>query len=223
MTGITHVICDCDGVLLDSESVALAAIIDGLDGRAPRTVLDAFLRPRLGMTLPAIAADMATELDLRLSMTETLELEAQVEARCIAEAQAIPGVLQALSALQRPLAVASNSSRPRVEAGLSSAGLRDLFGGQVYTPDVALRPKPAPDLYRAACAGLGGQAASTLVLEDSVAGVTAARAAGLSVLGFVGARHGEIGASRRLLAAGAHAVFDDMRELPERVTQWAVR
>ena len=220
MTAITHVICDCDGVLLDSESVALAAILDGLEERVDRAVLDAFLRPRLGMTLPAIAADMASELGLHLTMTETLELEAAVEARCIREAQPIPGVYEALSALGLPLAVASNSSRPRVEAGLIQAGLWDLFGGAVYTPDVMLRPKPAPDLYRAACLSLGGEPEASLVIEDSVAGVTAARAAGLTVLGFVGARHGELGATRRLLEAGASAVFDDMSTLPARVAQW---
>ncbi|MDR3428647.1 HAD family phosphatase [Silvimonas sp.] len=217
---LKHLICDCDGVLLDSESVALAAILDGLSDRADRAQLDAFLRPRLGMTLSHIADDLAQEMGLVLSRAETLHLESVVEARCIAEAQSIRGVRDALVAVGLPLAVASNSSQSRVEAGLKNAGLWSLFADQVYTPGRGLRPKPAPDLYRAACAGLGADPASSLVLEDSVAGVTAARAAGLVVLGFVGARHGEPAAAQRLRDAGASDVFDDMTTLPARLAAW---
>ncbi len=217
---LSHLICDCDGVLLDSESVALAAILDGLSGRMARDQLDQFLRPRLGMTMHHIADDMARDLGLRLTPEETLHLETSVEDRCIAEALAINGVLAALQSVHLPMAVASNSSQARVEAGLRNAGLWSLFSGRVYTPGRGLRPKPAPDLYRAACQGLSAATATTLVLEDSVAGVTAARAAGLTVLGFVGARHGEPTAAQRLRDAGATDVFDDMTTLPARLAAW---
>ncbi|GGP19240.1 HAD family hydrolase [Silvimonas iriomotensis] len=217
---LKHLICDCDGVLLDSESVALAAILDGLSGRMERAQLDAFLRPRLGMTLHHIADDMARVLGLHLTHDETMHLEASVEDRCIVEAQAIDGVRNALRKVALPMAVASNSSQPRVEAGLRNAGLWTLFAGRIYTPGRGLRPKPAPDLYRAACQGLTADPATTLVLEDSVAGVTAARAAGLTVLGFVGARHGEPAAAQRLRDAGATDVFDDMTTLPARLAAW---
>lgn len=220
---LSHLICDCDGVLLDSESVALAALVDGLSQADPAlssAQLEAFIQPRLGMTLTHILAELTQEWGIVLSTTQAQKLDARVEARCIKEAQAIPGVRAALIATALPLALASNSSYTRVEAGLKNAGLWDLFAPQVYTPDAGLAPKPAADLYLAACAGLGANAASTLVLEDSVAGVMAARAAGLKVLGFMGARHGNASTAQRLLNAGAYDVFDDMQLLQAHLAAW---
>ena len=81
-----------------------------------------------------------------------------------------------------PVAVASNSPRSHLLAGLTRTGLADRFEAVIGVEDVA-EPKPAPDLYLRACELLGAAPAGSLALEDSPPGVAAARAAGLYVVG----------------------------------------
>jgi beta-phosphoglucomutase-like phosphatase (HAD superfamily) len=75
--------------------------------------------------------------------------------------------------------LASNSSREFVERVLSVAGLLDGHFDLIVTADDVELPKPAPDVYLAACAGLGAAPGRSAALEDSQTGVTSARAAGL--------------------------------------------
>jgi beta-phosphoglucomutase-like phosphatase (HAD superfamily) len=80
-----------------------------------------------------------------------------------------------------------------VDAALTSAGLAGLFE-QVYSADDVERPKPAPDLYRTACAGLGAYPSRSLAFEDSRTGVASARAAGMYVVGVPSLPGGALGA-----------------------------
>ena len=98
-----------------------------------------------------------------------------------------PGALELLAAVRAaglPVAVASNSSREFVESVLGSAGLLDGLFDLIVTAEEVEHPKPAPDLYLAACAGLSVAPERTAALEDSAPGVTAALAAGLFVVGI---------------------------------------
>jgi beta-phosphoglucomutase-like phosphatase (HAD superfamily) len=81
-------------------------------------------------------------------------------------------------------------------------------------------PKPAPDVYLAAARTLRVSTAHCLVVEDSVTGVTAATAAGMAVLGFIGGGHATEGQIDALRRAGASVVFDDMKRLPALVGEW---
>ena len=126
----------------------------------------------------------------------------------------VPGVLQALSDIWLPMAVASNSSHARVPAALKQTGLSALFGERIHTPDIVGHPKPHPAVYLAAAASFGVAPGNCIAIEDSVTGATAAVAAGMCVLGFTGGGHVSAGQEKRLIAAGVHATFDDMRQLP---------
>jgi beta-phosphoglucomutase-like phosphatase (HAD superfamily) len=74
--------------------------------------------------------------------------------------------------------------------------------------------KPAPDLFLFAAEQMRTAPGRCLVIEDSVPGITGARAAGMTVLGFHGGSHCPPGHAQALRAAGAHGTFDDMRQLP---------
>lgn len=97
---------------------------------------------------------------------------------------ALPGARDVVAAVKgrAPIAVASNSPRAFVTFALVSAGLADLFD-LVYAADDVANPKPAPDLYLTACAGLGVNPARSVAFEDSRTGVASARAAGMYVIG----------------------------------------
>ncbi|QFU02699.1 6-phosphogluconate phosphatase [Halomonas sp. THAF5a] len=216
-----RLIFDCDGVLVDSEAIAEATLIDLLGAWLPDLAAEAELKAALGMTTANILAHLEARSAHRLPPDATERVDETIEARLGRELTAIDGVAEALAGLTLPLAVVSNSRRQRVLASLATTGLEArLDGVPIFTADQVAAPKPDPALYRLAAAELACAPDHCLVVEDSVAGVTAARAAGMTVIGFVGASHVPAGQAERLRAAGAWQVLDHMRGLEALVQQW---
>ena len=213
---ITHLISDCDGVLIDSEAIALQALADFLAPIAGgRERVLPLIRPRLGLKLEALVLGVCAELGLpEPSAAELAAMRGVVEGECDSKAQPVPGVQDALRAIALPKAVASNSRAVRVQGLLERTGLISLFNGGLYTADIAGRPKPDPAVYLMAAAAMGADPASCVVVEDSITGVHAAVAAGAVVLGFTGGPHSPPDQAERLLLAGARMVFGSMAELP---------
>ena len=215
----THLISDCDGVLIDSEAVALQALLELLAPRLPNlpqgVTLQGLIEPRLGQRLVPLMQDIYKQLGLpQLPADEIMAIGNAVDAACDAQLRAVPGVAQALAAIALPKAVASNSVSARVLSALERTGMAPLFDQRVFTPDLVGHAKPHPGVYLAAASAFGVPPSQCLVLEDSVTGVTAAVAAGMTVLGFIGGGHIAPGQEARLKAAGAHVVFNDMASLP---------
>lgn len=98
------------------------------------------------------------------------------------EKHLVPGVVEFVREFEGPKAVASNAERPNIEFTLSRAGLSREFQAVVSGDEVA-RPKPGPDVYLKAAELLGATPSDCIVFEDSATGVTAARAAGMRVVG----------------------------------------
>lgn len=214
MSSIDLLICDCDGVLIDSEIVAernlrqslsqfypadeLAEVLEGTFGLQSRDILK-LAEAHFGKPLPAGFVD---------------NLHAHTEALIRSEVQPIAGVREALLAIALPLAVASNSRYDAVEFALGRAGLVQRVDAGIFSADRVARPKPAPDVYLAAAHAAKVAPARCLVVEDSPTGTTAALAAGMRVLGFLGASHIPAGHGERLLELGVERTFNHMRELP---------
>jgi HAD superfamily hydrolase (TIGR01509 family) len=215
---ITHLVCDCDGVLIDSEAVALQALLAGVAALvepARHALLPGLIKPRLGLKLEPLLLGLFQELELPPPDAAGLAaLRAQVELACDTHLRAIPGVGEALAVIALPKAVASNSSHARVSSALARTGLAPLFGARIYTYDTVGHAKPHPGVYLAAVKGFGVAAENCAAVEDSITGVTAASAAGLLVFGFTGGGHVPQGQAALLLEAGATATFDDMAQLP---------
>ena len=131
------------------------------------------------------------------------------------ELQPVAGVAELLAALPLPRCVASNSQLERVRHALQLTGLSAFFEPHVYSASQVARGKPAPDLFLYAAEALGVAPGAALVIEDSVGGVEAARAAGMAVVGFCGGSHCRDGHGERLSAAGALQVFARMAELAD--------
>jgi beta-phosphoglucomutase-like phosphatase (HAD superfamily) len=110
--------------------------------------------------------------------------------------------------------VASSTGLARLKKNLEFTGLAPLFGDHIYSASQVARGKPAPDVFLFAASQLGVDPAHALVIEDSVAGVTAGLRAGMRVIGFAGANHGADDLAGRLAKAGALTVIDRMAELP---------
>jgi beta-phosphoglucomutase-like phosphatase (HAD superfamily) len=120
-----------------------------------------------------------------------------------------------MAAIGLPKCVASSGTPEKIRHGLSRAGLYDRLAPHIFSATQVARGKPAPDLFLFAAGQMQVSPARCLVIEDSVPGITGARAAGMTVLGFHGGSHCGPGHADTLLAAGAVMAFNDMRQLPD--------
>src|SRR5262249_59984829 len=101
----------------------------------------------------------------------------------------IAGVSAALSALHFRICVASGSSLARLTHSLTLTGLIGRFHPHIFSAEQVARGKPAPDLFLLAASKMGVAAQACWVIEDSLAGIAAAQAAGMTALGFTGGSH----------------------------------
>jgi HAD superfamily hydrolase (TIGR01509 family) len=211
---IRHIIFDCDGVLVDSEI---------LTAEFESELLKAFgihLPPELikerfaGRTARGQWLELAAEYELDLPADFLEYRKRRAMENFSKRLKPVAHARETLDKLPAKLSVASNSERDMLHLKLSVTGLIDCFGDRILSVDHVARPKPAPDLYREALARGGIARLETIVVEDTPTGIAAAMAAGISVLGFVGASHNTAETPRQLKEAGAFAVIDDMRKLP---------
>ncbi len=114
---------------------------------------------------------------------------------------------------QLPNCIASSSSPERLALSLEVLNMAALFEGRVFSASNVARGKPHPDIFLHAAEQLGISPAECIVIEDSVGGVTAARAAGAFVIGFIAAGHIQPGHDARLREAGAAHVVASFAEL----------
>jgi HAD superfamily hydrolase (TIGR01509 family) len=203
------VIFDCDGVLVDSERIAVR--------------IDAVVLARLGWELTE--AEIVERFVGRSEAYMVSQIEAAIgrsvetgwddefvplyRDALAAELGPVDGVVEALDAIAAPTCVASSSSHERLRFTLGLTGLLDRFDGRIFSATDVANGKPAPDLFLHAAATLGADPARCAVVEDSIYGVEAARAAGMRAFGYAG---GLTPAER--LVGPATTVFSDMRELP---------
>jgi HAD superfamily hydrolase (TIGR01509 family) len=210
------VIFDCDGVLVDSEPIALAVIRRRL-GEAGLSLTEAEARERfLGRRFDAVTRWAESESGAPLPETFADDVSREILARFARELKGVEGVRQAVGALRARVCVASSSAPERLGLALRATGYEALFAPNIFSGAEVALGKPNPDLFLFAARAMGAQPRDCLVIEDSVAGIAAARAAGMRAFGFVGASHfsqGREGAD--LTAAGAELVFDDMARLPD--------
>ncbi|MFD4837022.1 HAD family hydrolase [Achromobacter sp. NPDC058515] len=212
------VIFDCDGVLIDSEIIAARAQSRALaEHGIAITPEDAAHRfagiPDADMwqTLQAenacsLPEGFARQYADRLAHTFRQEL------------RALPHVHETLKTLRErglDICVASSSTPPKLEAALKLVGLWDEFAPNVFSTAQVARGKPAPDVFLFAARQMRTAVLDCVVVEDSVPGVRAARAARMRAVGFVGASHSGPEQRQRLLDEGAFEVIDDLRRLPD--------
>ncbi|WP_172116010.1 HAD family hydrolase [Halomonas hibernica] len=219
------VIFDCDGVLVDSEALAEGVLEEYLGRWLPDLNIAERLSQALGMTTGDILKHLEQHSVYTLPDNATEQVDATIEARLARELAPVAGVHDAVLAIPLAKAVVSNSRRQRVVASLACTQLADAFGKDtpIFTADQVANPKPDPALYLLAATQLGYLPGNCLVIEDSVAGVTAAHAAGMCVIGFVGASHVDAEQPARLLHAGAWRILEHMQGLNALVNEWQVR
>ncbi|HRD90066.1 MAG TPA: HAD family hydrolase [Accumulibacter sp.] len=208
------VIFDCDGVLVDSEPIASRVLAEALSEVGfPLTAQQAIDR-YTGISLGAVLARVEAEWGRRLPADFATLLGERDRAAFAAELQPVSGVVEMLAGLDLPRCVASSGSIEKIRSNLRITGLLPYLEPHLFSATMVARGKPAPDLFLHAAAMMAAPPARCVVVEDSLAGVRAARAAGMRVFGFHGGGHARPDSSAALQAAGATRVFSRLCELP---------
>ncbi len=217
--GIELVIFDCDGVLVDSEILCFEVEAEALAEFgipvAPADLIERFL----GVSSAAAFTILEKEHGVRLPPDFASRSRQRVLEAFDHKLRPIPGVAGLLQGLAHRRCVASSSDPAHIRRALSLTGLLHHFDPHLFSAAQVKRGKPAPDLFQLAPAQMRAAPDRCLVIEDSVAGVAAARAAGMAVLGFTGGSHCRDGHADKLRGAGADDVFATMTEIGRRLAQ----
>jgi HAD superfamily hydrolase (TIGR01509 family) len=215
-------IFDCDGVLVDSELIVarIAAEFFCENGIAitAADIVDRFA----GVGAQKVTEILAGEAGVVATAAMTGARGRRVLAALDAELASMPGVKATLTAIPLPKCVASSSHPERIRRSLEISGLARLFGDAVFSAAQVERGKPAPDLFLFAAARMGADPMRCIVVEDSVVGVAAGVAAGMTVIGFTGGSHCGPNHGVKLAGAGAARVIAHMDDLRPAVVEIAV-
>lgn len=209
------VIFDCDGVLVDSELISNQSDLDLLSKLGIELELEDYMRRYVGKSARDTVLGIQAQTGQRLP-ENFLELkQAHVLNAFTRGLEPIPGIVTALEALPYPRCVASSSTPERIRFALCQTGLIGHFEETaIFSATMVTRGKPAPDLFLLAATRMNADPTHCVVIEDSLAGVQGAVAAGMTAFGFTGGSHIRDGHAGHLLEAGAAHVLNDMPSLP---------
>jgi HAD superfamily hydrolase (TIGR01509 family) len=214
---------DCDGVLVDSEILSARADCDLLREFGYEISPQELAHRFAGHTTEQIFEMIFAEMGRALPDDLVQRAEDEAERRLGAQVEAVGGVHEMLDRLEGPRCICSNSRAERLKVTLIRTELWDRFRPYVFSARDVGRGKPAPDVFLHAAREFGTDPAESIVVEDSVAGVTGAVAAGMRVIGFTGASHTWPGHAEALMDAGATTIIRRLSDVPatiEALRQW---
>jgi HAD superfamily hydrolase (TIGR01509 family) len=211
------IIFDCDGVLVDSEVISCRAHADVLSRHGYPITADQVFDRFLGRSTRQANLEIEAELGRKLPDDYHGDLQDELFRAFEADLEAIRGIREVLDRVTQRVCVASSGSHGRMRVSLGSTGLYERLAPNIFSASQVTNGKPAPDLFLFAAREMNVPRERCVVVEDSLAGITGARAAGMKVFGFHGGSHCRPGHADSLRQAGADLVFDDMRQLPDLV------
>ena len=203
--GCDLVIFDCDGVLVDSEVLSgrgFRAVFEEIGVAIPAGILEG----SIGLKQADIVARIAVATGREIGPDVMARLWPRTRELFEAELQPTPGLVAFLDRLDVARCVASSSHVERIRLSLGLTGLDRYFGDAIFSTHQVARGKPAPDVFLHAARAMEVEPARSLVIEDSLAGVQGAVAAGMRVIGFLGGQHIGRGHGAALREAGASLV-----------------
>jgi HAD superfamily hydrolase (TIGR01509 family) len=206
-------IFDCDGVLIDSEIIACRVDAEALTAIGIAMTTEEVIRQYAGISQKDMRAMIEAKHGISLPPDFEVEAERRAHKMMAAELRAMPGMKGVIASIAGPYCIASSSTYEKLRHTLGLTGIYDLFVPNIFSSSEVARGKPAPDLFLFASRRMDAEASACVVVEDSVAGVSAARAAGMRAIGFVGGAHCLTGHAERLKQAGAETVVDRLDDL----------
>lgn len=190
---LTHVIFDCDGVLVDSEMLSAGVLMEMMAEIGLALDFEQFRSDFLGRSFASAAERAEIRFGKPLPQDFQMRYRERLLTRMAAELTPMAGVFAVLDHLRVPYGLATSSSPQRLALSLKVTGLAPYFEGRAFTASEVRAGKPAPDLFLHVAKKLGAVAESCLAVEDSEMGIRAAQAAGMATWHFAGGAHVKAG------------------------------
>lgn len=207
------VIFDCDGVLVDSEPISISVLVRAMADLGVTITEDEAYERFLGRSLATLIDILETEFNVHANEAFLEGIRTNLYARFRTELKPMAGIGDAIDALGVPCCVASSSQVERIRLSLSVTGLLPKLPN-IFSASMVKRGKPAPDLFLYAASKMQVEPRDCIVIEDSPAGIAAAKAAGMTVFAFTGGSHANFAGYREELdRLSPEVVFDAMPEL----------
>lgn len=215
VTPVRLVIFDCDGVLVDSEPLAMRVLLEAVERAGVRIPPEDAFRHFLGRSFASVMDVLRDQHRVSLDAVSLDAMRHALYQTYRGELKPMAGLLDVLETLQIPVCVASSSQMERIAVSLEVAGLMERLHPAIYSASMVENGKPAPDLFLHAARQMGVDPAECLVIEDSPAGIIAAKKAGMRVFAFTGGGHiAPSGLAELIADLRPDASFAEMRELP---------
>jgi HAD superfamily hydrolase (TIGR01509 family) len=208
------VIFDCDGVLVDSETISNRVLAEMLSTEGLPTTLTQSRRQYQGMLLADIRARAEEKLGRELPGDWFARYETRRDTAFSRELKPVPGAFEAVGQVTAAgirVCIASQGKPTKIKLSLGLTGLDRFFPETArFSSYSVARGKPAPDVFLHAAASMGTEPRDSVVVEDTPSGVTAAVSAGMCALGLAADSD-----EQALRDAGATRVLRSLHELPE--------
>lgn len=212
---IDLLIFDCDGVLINSEPIASRTLAKALQDAGAAITAEEVLVRFTGNSASAIRRICTEELGI-VDLDEVFDAwHLDIYPEFARSLEPMPGIEKLVHALPHRKCVASNSSTDRLSKSLGLLPLWHAFAPSIFSADMVVRPKPAPDLFHLCAEALAADPARCVVIDDSAHGITGAIAAGMMAVGFVDPADPRPGRAKILAEAGAVFVATGAEELAE--------
>lgn len=210
MPSFDLIIFDCDGVLLDSEIIACRADAEAYTRLGYNITTEEVAARFAGMPDEAVDAAITSEMGKPLPPNFRAEIKKSVIAKYKTELRMIDGAKSLLSSLKTPKCIASSAAPAKLALGLIETDMFELVYPNIFSAKLVKKGKPHPDIFLYAAQKMGVEPSRCIVIEDSKAGVTAAKSAGMTCVGFTGGSHCAANHSDRLFEAKADHVIDTL-------------
>ena len=208
------IIWDCDGVLIDSEVPACSAIVEILAELGYKISLEDYFNRFVGKGITQLFFEIKQETGIQLEKKFSSDLLFVKQKEFFNKSlQETDGIRDVLDALNIPMAVASGSNFKRLCYTLEITNLIDYFNGHIYSSEMVKKGKPAPDIFLYAAEKLNVSPEKCLVIEDSIHGINAAKAAGMDVYTYLGGSHITQKMQKILINMEVQAALFHMQEL----------
>jgi len=201
------IIFDCDGVLVDSEILAIQTLTDMANERGAEIDLHYALRNFKGSFLEACFEKIEAISGKPLPQNFEAEYRKRSFEVFKNELQPVKGIKDVLENLTIPFCTASSGPQEKIRLNLVTTGLRHFFEERIFSCYDIGKWKPDPAIFLHAAAVMGFAPEDCLVIEDTILGVRAAKAGGFDVFGYTELNENEA------FEKEATAIFNTMNEL----------
>lgn len=216
MSDFDLVIFDCDGVLIESESIAARVESALFQERGADISTEYVFTHFTGTSEEFMFAHVLENFGVKIEPEEFSDAFGRgFWALAEEELTTTPGVLAFIDDLTHDHCVCSNSSHNHVTRGLEIAGIRSIPDHHCFSARDLGRSKPEPDVFLHAAAQFGARPERCLVIEDSLSGIRGAHAAGMTVAGYHGGNHCQTNHPDKLMTLAPFLITDDWRDIQD--------